>query len=30
VVSFHKLEEVPAMIEKMKAQKTTGRMAVVF
>lgn len=30
VVSFHSLDEVPAMIEKMKAGKTTGRMAVLF
>ncbi|KIW99256.1 uncharacterized protein Z519_00919 [Cladophialophora bantiana CBS 173.52] len=30
VVSFHKLEEVPHMIAKMRAQKSTGRMAVLF
>ncbi|OQU94853.1 Alcohol dehydrogenase GroES-like domain-containing protein [Cladophialophora immunda] len=30
VVSFHKLEEVPDMIAKMRAQKSTGRMAVLF
>ncbi|OAP61717.1 hypothetical protein AYL99_03920 [Fonsecaea erecta] len=30
VVSFHKLEEVPDMVAKMKAQKSTGRMAVLF
>ncbi|EXJ76482.1 uncharacterized protein A1O5_00990 [Cladophialophora psammophila CBS 110553] len=30
VVSFHKLEDVPDMITKMRAQKSTGRMAVLF
>lgn len=30
VVSFHKLDEVPDMFAKMKAEKSTGRMAVLF
>ncbi|OAL24773.1 hypothetical protein AYO22_05562 [Fonsecaea multimorphosa] len=30
VVSFHKLDEVPDMIAKMRAEKSTGRMAVLF
>lgn len=30
VVSFHKLEDLPDMVARMRAEKSTGRMAVLF